>query len=534
MRSPRWLSMPLVIVLFASSSAFSAELLLADKPIHDVIDHHINGGLKTEKLTPAPQIDASNLARRLTIDLVGRIPAVSEVRAFVGSTESDKRTKLIDAFIGSPEFVEHQAVRFDVFITGGNGGIQKYLKTAFQENRGWDRMTRDILLGKESDPAQKEALAFLKGRVKDTDQLTNDVSTIFFGINVSCTKCHDHPLVEGWTQAHFYGMKSFFNRSFDSGGFVGEKEFGRVDYTTTAGEKHPAKLMFLTGTVIDEPEGLEPSKDEQKKLEAKYKQLAKQKKAPPEPKYSRREQLLEVALKPGEDHFFAKSIVNRVWHQMMGQGLVMPLDQMHSANPPSHPELMDWLARDMVSHGYDLRRLMRGIAMSQAYSRSSRWAAGERPAPETFAVGVVRPLTPWQYSRSLGLATTDPRQFTGEIKPDELKKRIAGSANAGNASLFEEPGENFQISANEALLFSNSDRIAGSYLRGGLFGYLKTLEDSNKLVEETSWAILSRAPDAEERKLLSAHLEARKDRREQAVQQVIWAMLTGTEFRFNY
>jgi hypothetical protein len=534
MRSPRWISMPVALVLIASTPAFAAELLPADKPIHEVVDHHINAGLKTEKLKPAPQVNDANLARRLTLDLVGRIPAVSEVRTFVSSPESDKRTKLIDGFIGTPEFVDHQAVRFEVFITGGNGNIRKYLTTAFQENRGWDSMTRDILLAKESDPVQKEALAFLKGRLKDTDQLTNDVSVIFFGINVSCTKCHDHPLVDGWTQDHFYGMKSFFNRSFDSGGFVGEKEFGRVEYTTTAGEKRQAPLMFLTGTVVDEPEGHEPSKDEQKKLEAKYKELAKKKEAPPEPKYSRRAKLLEIALKPGEDHFFAKSIVNRVWHQLIGQGLVMPLDQMHSENPPSHPELMDWLARDLVSHNYDLRRLIRGIAMSQAYSRSSQWAAADRPAPETFAVGVVRPLTPWQYSRSLGLAATDPRQFAGEIKPDELLKRITGAANAGNASLFEEPGENFQISADEALLFSNSDRIAGSYLRGGLFGYLKTIEDSSKLIDEASWSILSRAPDAEERKLLVTHLDARKDRRDQALQQLIWAMLSGTEFRFNY
>ncbi len=105
--------------------------------------------------------------------------------------------------------------------------------------------------------------------------------------------------------------------------------------------------------------------------------------------------------------------MNRIWHRLFGQGLVMPLDQMHSANPPSHPELLAWLARDLADHGYDLKRLIRGLVLSRAYARGSRWEGSEPPRPSLFAVALVRPLTPMQLATSLRLATVDPASSPG-------------------------------------------------------------------------------------------------------------------------
>ena len=102
----------------------------------------------------------------------------------------------------------------------------------------------------------------------------------------------------------------------------------------------------------------------------------------------------ENALEPGERDYFARSIVNRLWHRHFGQGLVMPLDQMHAENPPSHPELLAWLSRDLVDHGYDLRRLIRGLVLSRAYARTSRGGSAESPdRPALSRVGSVRLLT---------------------------------------------------------------------------------------------------------------------------------------------
>lgn len=519
-----------------TSIATAAESLLpAGKSIPEVIDYYVEAKLQAEGITPAAHATDPELLRRTTLDLIGRIPAAVEVREYLNTTDPHKRLQLVDRLMQSPEFAEYQAVVFDTFLMQGNGSMRNYLREAFRENRRWNQVFRDVLLADGSDAKTKEAANFLLSRVKDIDRLTVDVSVIFFGVNVSCAKCHDHPLVDDWKQDHFYGMKSFFNRTFAAGKYLGEYEYGEVSYKTTKGESRNAKLMFLTGTVLKEPKSKSLSAKERRALEQKIKQLIKQKKRPPAPQHSRRKQLVEIALKPGENRFFARAIVNRLWHQYFGYGLVMPLDQMHSGNPPSHPELLDWLARDFETHGYDLQRLIRGIVLSRTYARSSRWSGGERPARSLFAVAEIKPLTPYQLARSLSLATADPQSFSGgKLSAAERRKRISQAASPRHASLFEQPRDDFEVSADEALFFSNSPEVQKSYLNGGLIRRLASEKDPQKIAAEAIWSVLSRPPRPGEVQLLADYLQSREDRKQQAVQQVVWSLLTSSEFRFNH
>jgi hypothetical protein len=249
--------------------------------------------------------------------------------------------------------------------------------------------------------------------------------------------------------------------------------------------------------------------------------------------------LVEVALAEGQREFFARAIVNHVWYRLYGHGLVMPLDQMHPENPPSHPELMEWLARDLIDHGYDLRRLIRGLVLTEAYARSSRWEGEGRPLTSTFAVMAARPLSPQQYATALRLGSTSPDSFAAEMKPEDLDKRIEGIENGarGLAGLFEQPRTDFQVSVTEALLLSNSDRIAKELLRetgDGLMVKLLAIEDPRELVETAVWNVLTRAPDDEELDVLAGYIADRSDRRAEAIRQVLWALLASAENRFNY
>src|SRR5262249_55950803 len=225
-------------------------------------------------------------------------------------------------------------------------------------------------------------------------------------------------------------------------------------------------MMFLSGTRVEEPEAKEPTKAEQKEEKERLDRAKKEKVPPPRPDSSARAKLVEVALRPGDRDFFVKAIVNRVWNRLFGRGLVMPLDQMHSANPPSHPDLLDWLARDTIAHGYDLRRLTRGLVLSRAYARSSRWDGGEPPRPAQFAMAIVRPLTPTQLACSLRLATADPCTLPSSLEPDELEKRVEGLEAKGRplVALFTTSSGDSQIGVAEALLFSNRESLAKELL----------------------------------------------------------------------
>src|SRR5262249_33947387 len=158
-----------------------------------------------------------------------------------------------------------------------------------------------------------------------------------------------HPLVQDWKQDHYFGMAAFFNPTYEGskgkrGAGVQEKPTAPVSFVTTKGQRRTARTMFLSGRVIEEP-------------------------AEKNAAVSRREQLVRVALE--EKGFFSRAIVNRLWAYFLGRGLVQPLDQMHSANPPAVPDLLEWLADDFAAHGYRLDRLVAGLVLSRAYQLAS-------------------------------------------------------------------------------------------------------------------------------------------------------------------
>ena len=516
----------------------TAELLPDDQSVTSVVDFYIQQSLQTKKLIAANPASDVTLLRRTTLDLVGRIPTGSEARTYSASTATDKRLQMVKRLMQSPGFLQHQVSELDSMLSPEKpGDLQSYLTPAITENRPWDRIFRDLILPQPNQPNQAGANRFIKSRLGDIDKLTNDTSTLFFGVNISCAKCHDHPLVEQWTQSHFFGMKSFFSRTFDNGDFLGERDYGAVEFKTTVGETKTAPLMFLSGKIIDEPSWQTPTDDDKKKIKKQLEELKKKKQPPPQPAFSRRSQLVDIALSPAEQQFFARNIVNRVWYRIFGYGLVMPLDQMHEVNPASHPQLLQWLARDMINHKYDLRRLIQGLVLSQAYARRSNWDQGPRPEPEWFAVANIKPLSRDQYGHSLKLASLNPDSFTSneENQNSEQLKRLYAENKL--AQQLDQPVHDFQVSTAEALLFSNSEQIAKELLNDGnktLVGKLKSLETNQQVVDVACWTILSRPVEAEERSILIAYLVARQDRRGEGIEQLVWALLTSTEFRFNH
>ncbi len=529
-------------------SAGGADLPSADLPIEQVVDQFIHQRLEAEKISPVPQADDANLLRRLMLDVAGRIPTSEEAKGFVANGSATKRVELVDRLMASPDFVWHQRNEFDRMLLPNkpnDGDFRKYLLWAVKENRSWEAMFRDMLVGDESDENRKHALTFTKSRASELDDMLNDTAIIFFGVNVTCAKCHDHPLTPDWKQHHYFGMAAFFSRTYvTKKNLLGERPFGEVKFKSkrkddTKGEQ-TAKFEFLTGAVIDEP-AVERTDEDKKKIEEVIKAAMQKDDAPPpeKPAFSPREKLVEVALRTEDNRFFARNIVNRVWDRFFGRGLIHPVDQLHAANAPSHPELLDWLTRDLVSHNYDLKRLIRGIVLSQTYSRSSEWSAGSQPPDAAlFAVVKVKPLTPRQYSLSLLIAAHNPTQWPALDQAEQWVQRREQLENAANgwAGHFEMPGESFQVAVDEALLFSNSKRIEDEFLRDSgdrLVGHLKTLSDNQQVIDAAVQAICSRLPRDDERATLDEFLKSRTDRMI-ALRQLVWVLLTGPEMRFSY
>ena len=536
----------LAIMFCGSSIATADELLPADTEITTAIDHYVHQHLVTCGVAAVEPADDLTLLRRTTLDLAGRVPTPVEREWFLTQPASDRRRLLVERLMQSPDFDFHQRNWLDETLLPNqpyNDEFRNYLLTAVQARRSWDTVFREIMKAAVSEGPEKGAAQFLKSRVSELDDLTNDTAILFFGVNISCAKCHDHPLVADWKQDHFYGMQAFFQRTYQTRktSSLAERPFGEVKFANVGGESKTAAFMFLTGDVVaDRTPQL--ADEERKQLEERVRKLEHDD-ADAEiivPEFRPRDELVELALRDTKGQFFAKNIVNRVWARLLGTGLVDPPDQMHSGNAPSHPELLEWLTNDVVSHGYDLRRLIQGIVLSEAYGRSSEWSSGsEPPAPSTFAMAQTRPLTPRQLGASLHVVIRTPEQWPAIENTEEWTKQRTDLENQANGWVreFEQPGENFQIAVDEALFFSNSGRVQDDLLRDSddrLLGQLKKIEDQSQGIETLWLAVLNRVPKPDELASATAWLDHVPDRKDESRKQLLWGILAGPEFRFNH
>jgi len=534
------------VVLVSETANAAEELLPQETEIVTAINHYVSAHLARNGVNPVAPADDATLLRRTMLDLAGRIPHALEREWFHSLPEADRRRMLVDRLMQSPDFDFHHRNWLDESLLPNqpyNDEFRNYLLTAVQGRRSWDTIFRELMKAGVADGPEKGAAQFLKSRVRELDDLTNDTAILFFGVNISCAKCHDHPLVTDWKQDHFYGMQAFFQRTYQTRkvSALAERPFGEVKFTTTSGEEKKAAFMFLTGDQVTDRTPEFPA-EERKSLEERIRKL-EQEDVEAEivvPEFRPRDELVEVALRDRKDRFFARNIVNRVWARLLGTGLVDPLDQMHSGNPPSHPELLVWLANDLVSHGYDLRRLIQGIVLSEAYARSSEWAQpSEQPAANLFAVAKTRPLTPRQLAASLHVSVRNPEQWPAIDATDEWIKRRTELENQANGWVreFEQPGDNFQVAVDEALFFSNSQRIQNEMLSDSddrLLGALKKGENQNQAIEVLWLTVLGRVPQVDEITSANNWLDRIPKKKNESRTQLLWALLAGPEFRFNH
>jgi hypothetical protein len=513
---------PLGLLLALSPTPTGADRIADVPALAARIDSLTAAHWQAQNVQPASPADDASFLRRLTLDLAGRVPTFREARAFAADVSLDKRARAVRGLMESPEYPLQMGRILDEVIQdrfAGNPDFLQYLRGAVAAHRPWDGVFRDVLLGPWDTKETRGADGFLSRRVNNLDDLTNDSARAFFGVNVSCAKCHDHPLVADWTQDHYYGLASFFNPTYEGSkgknkakAALGEKATGPVSYVTTRGQRRTARLMFLSSQVFEDP--------------------APQTENPAVP--SRRALLVQVGLE--EKTFFSRAIVNRLWAYFMGRGLVHPVDQMHSANPPAIPGLLEALADDLASHGYDLDRLVAALVMSRVYGLAS--SGGSEGAEKDFAVARLRPLSPQQFALSLVLATGEDGfdQTPAEARVRRYRELEGQAERLTKPGLLDPRTDSYQTSTGEALFLSNSAEVQRLLQPNGknLTARLAAIADTGTLVDSAVWTLLGRAPEAEERIYLIGWLDGRKQDRPKACAALIWALATSAEFRFNH
>lgn len=412
-------------VVSAAAAPKSLPPVLGPAPLHERIDTLIESEF-AGPLTP-PASDADFL-RRAHLDLTGMIPTADEARTFFADPAPDKRPRLVDRLLTTPQHARHLAIFFDLTLMERRpqkhvnvGAWQQFLFQSCLTNKPWHHLAREILAADGVDEANRVAARFNLDREADPNLLTRDTGRIFFGMNLACAQCHDHPNVPDYLQRDYHGLFAFFNRTYlftrdhDKKAFVAEKAEGDVTFASVFTKESGATRPRLPGGA-QLPEPIFPRFTEYVVLpDAKDKNLR------PVPKFNRRAELAKVATE-SNNRAFNRNIVNRLWALLMGRPLVAPVDELHSQNPAMYPALLDLLATEFAAGGYDTRAFLRELALTRAYGRSF-----ELPSGMSSPRGLAATWIPLLEARQ--------RQFSNEVAAGlaelkQIEERIAAQRKA--------------------------------------------------------------------------------------------------------
>jgi hypothetical protein len=519
----------------------ASEVNGADRELHCTIDALIDAGAGSPV---APLSFDAEFVRRAYLDLAGRVPSVSETRDFLADGSSNKRSALIDRLLSTDDHVRRMTQAFHVMLMerlGDHPEWQKFLHESFSANRPWDEIVQRILSPTADDEATRGSALWYTKRLEkygqnpvDIPGLVRDVGRQFLGIDVQCAQCHDHLFVDDYKQEFYHGLLAF----------VGQAEI-RTDVKFPAVAVKPlAKKTEFLSVFVQQPRAIGPKVPGQLEIEIPVLAKGDEFVQPPDkktkfsgmPRFNTLE-LLANDLPRADNRLFSRNIANRLWWLMMGRGLVDPLDLHHSANPPSHPELLNALAEALVEHKFDMRWLLREIALSSAYQRSSGSAdeASINSPPQTYCVALEKPLSSEQMLFSLrqALSGTEPVSMKSSDKQWTQWQAIYDKAFA-NPAREPEVGHNPTV---KAALFLMHDKTVLEWLKPAsenLAARLLRQQEPAALASELYLAVLSRPPSDEEQAAIIDFLSSKSVRRDAAVINLIWSLISSNEFCVNH
>ncbi|AMV20230.1 Bacterial Ig-like domain (group 2) [Planctomyces sp. SH-PL14] len=495
-------------------------------PRHNYIDEHVWTTLKRLKLQPSAPASDQTFLRRATIDIIGRIPTAEESQAFLADAAPDKRARLINRLLDDPEYAEHWAnkwadlLRPNPYRVGIKATLNydNWIRGAFRENRPYDQFVRELVTSEGSTFRDGHVTLFRDRR--EPDELTTIVSQLFLGIRLECAKCHHHPF-EVWSQDDFYSFAAFFAKLGRKGTGLsppisGSEEFvftakaGSVTHPRTGATMAP-KVLFGETPPIGEGD---------------------------DPRAS-----LATWMTSRENPFFAQTQANRIWADLMGIGLVDPVDDLRATNPASNPPLLEALGNDFRDGGFDQKTLIRRITNSYVYGLGS--LPNERNVVDTrnYSRYYRRRLRAEVLFDSVCQVTGVPENF--EAMPPAAHSKSIWTHRIDSLFLdaFGRPDPNQDPPCERT---SNTTIVQALHLMNARNLYGKVMGDESlparlaktekppaAIVEELYLAVYSRRPSEEELRIGTALYENPETNRRGATEDLLWALLNTPEFVFK-
>jgi hypothetical protein len=516
------------------TSPFDAKLdpNVFSSPRNNPIDEKNLAKLAALQIPPSPDAGDAAFLRRAYLDATGTLPTVSQAEAFLSDRAPDRRARLVDRLLESPEYVDYWAYKWsDMLLVSSRKlaapsmwSFYRFVRRSVEENVPWDRFARSILTAQGSTLSNGAAAFYVMHR--DPIDLTESASMTFLGLSLTCARCHNHPL-EKWTQDQYYSFASLFARvTLKDGDTTGDA----VVANSRDGEiLHPRRGVAMPPSPLDaRPISADDPRD-------------------------RRAVLADWLARP-DNPYFARALVNRVWSNFFGRGLVDPEDDLRVSNPPSDEALLDWLVADFIAHRYDVKHLVRTIMNSAVYARSSVPVPGNESDAKFLSHYRVKRLPAEVLLDAIARVTEVPTSFDGypagwrslQLPDSQVASTFLDSFGRPARIATCSCERSAEPSMSQALHLANGETI-NEKLRSDASAAAKAAagkESDPAIVERLFLSALSRRPTAAERERTIKALKdatagvadpkAAATSRRQAVEDLYWAVLTSREFLFNH
>jgi hypothetical protein len=483
------------------------------------IDDYIFDKTARLRIVPSGLTSDSEYLRRLFLDMTGTLPAPDRVRRFLADPSPDKRARLIDELFQNSDFADYWSMKWGDqlgntpgFLANGTGYYQAWLKQALIDDMPYDEFARQLLTA-TGNRYQFGPASFYPYITTPLDRGAA-VAQTFMGLSIECARCHDHPR-EKFKRADFLGLAAFFSQ-------IANKTGMRVNENLLYIE--PEKELYHP----DNPKQVVPARFPGEGRDLKF-----------DAGEDRRERLANW-LTSRNNPYFGPTIVNRVWKQFMGRGIVEPED-FRVTNPPSHPELLARLSQDFVEHGYDLRYLIKLILTSRAYQLSAHVNETNKDDLTAFSHHYSRPLIPEQLLDAIVQVTGVRERFTAFPEGKRAIQLPDERVGSYFLSTFDRPGREFSTctrtaasTVTQALHLIGGDTIDGRIRsdKSTLARMLTQNKSDREIVEQLTLSAVSRMPTAKELEVAAESVRTAASRRA-GFEDYLWALLNSKEFLYD-
>ena len=495
-------------------------------PQKSFIDQHVFARLKQLGIPPSPVCDDATFIRRVTLDITGQLPTAESARAYIADTNPNKRDALVDRLVASPDYADYFANKWSAVLRNKrrNGNdvrftyrFHNWIRQQLDQNTPYDQFVRSVLTA-SGDAESHPPVAWFR-ELRDSTVQMEDTAQLFLGMRLACAKCHHHPF-ERWSQQDYYGFEAFFTQV--------ALKVGRYNPETNRPD-----VVYLNG---NPPQSRNPRTQELVKPTG----LGSEPLDIPAWEDARHSLVYWMAAK--DNPFFARALVNRYWKHFFGRGIVDPEDDLRVTNPPSNPELLAALEKHFLDHNFDLKDLVRTICKSNAYQLSSEPTEFNAADTQNFSSFYPRRLPAEVLYDAINHVAAVPANFGGVPQgtravqlPDNgfnnYFLQVFGKPEAESACECERSPE---ANLAQSLHLLNSTDVQGRLQNGNgraaMFARDQEGKDEDKATELYLWAF-SRNPTADELKLVTNHI-ANAQNKQQAWEDVVWAMLNAKEFQF--